>query len=155
MKRMSVILASGMAICASIFVARVQPQDVKSQNVKTGQAAFSGYETQKPGAFRKITAADLPAPFASESVRNYSTLVPRPANAWIASPGRPARQSTAPRNNGASASMDKRERSMKPRSISMSRTKGSITAKGNRRSGSAKPGRRRQVRKSPERDAAS
>lgn len=51
---------------------------------KVGQApvVFSGYEQQHPGVFHKITAADLPKPYATESVDNGPSVVPRPANAW-------------------------------------------------------------------------
>jgi glucose/arabinose dehydrogenase len=88
MKRMAVIVVTGMAIGAGLLASRAVPEDVKSQNVVTGQAAFSSYQTEKPGLFRKITVGDLPAPFASESVRNESMIVPRPANALpIAPPG--------------------------------------------------------------------
>ena len=50
--------------------------------VMTGKAAFSDYTTQKPGAFRKITLADLPAPFESESAMNPGKVIPRPPDAW-------------------------------------------------------------------------
>src|ERR1700678_3412049 len=36
-------------------------------SVTTGQAAFQDYSQVKTGAFRKITAADLPEPFATKS----------------------------------------------------------------------------------------
>ncbi len=42
--------------------------DIK--DVITGTAAFDSYKTEKPGLFRKITVADLPQPFATESAGN-------------------------------------------------------------------------------------
>src|SRR5262245_36208301 len=48
----------------------------------TGKAAFVDYSQQKPGIFRKITVADLPQPFATESAINMPSVVERPANAW-------------------------------------------------------------------------
>lgn len=52
----------------------------------TGTAAFSDYTQQKPGTFRKITLADLPPPFASESVDNQPDVVARPASSWPQAP---------------------------------------------------------------------
>jgi glucose/arabinose dehydrogenase len=48
----------------------------------TGQAAFTDYRHQHPGAVRKITVADLPRPYATEAVDNGAHLVSRPADAW-------------------------------------------------------------------------
>ena len=45
-------------------------------------APFSDFRTQSPGRVHHITVADLPAPFATESVDNGPNTVPRPANAW-------------------------------------------------------------------------
>ena len=63
---------------------RFDTSDVK--NVITGQAAFDDYMTEHPGDFRKITVADLPAPFATQSSGNPPTQVPRPANMWPKAP---------------------------------------------------------------------
>ncbi len=54
----------------------------KAPDVITGKAAFIDYTQQKPGVFRKITVADLPEPFATESVDNGPRVVPRPSGAW-------------------------------------------------------------------------
>jgi glucose/arabinose dehydrogenase len=43
-----------------------------------GRSVFSDYRTDKPGVVRKITVADLPAPFATKSVNNNPKLAPRP-----------------------------------------------------------------------------
>jgi glucose/arabinose dehydrogenase len=58
--------------------------DVK--NVATGQSAFTSYETESPGTFRKITVADLPAPYATKGVGNPPTVVEKPADAWPKAP---------------------------------------------------------------------
>ncbi len=63
---------------------KVDDSDVK--NVITGTAAFDDYRSEKPGTFRKITVADLPKPFATESSRNNPHVVPRPADAWPQAP---------------------------------------------------------------------
>jgi len=46
------------------------------------KAPFTGYRYEKPGAIRKNTLDDLPAPFATLSAGNGPQLVPRPENAW-------------------------------------------------------------------------
>jgi glucose/arabinose dehydrogenase len=72
---MAVLCGAGLGaglLCASL------PTGVK---IDTGQAAFTDYRRQLPGAVRKITVADLPQPYATEAVDNGPHLVPRPANA--------------------------------------------------------------------------
>jgi hypothetical protein len=82
MHRTLVIVLSGAAICAGIVAARAVPQSADSRTLLTGQAAFATAELEKPGIFRHITVADLPAPFATPSATNQSNIIPRPANAW-------------------------------------------------------------------------
>jgi glucose/arabinose dehydrogenase len=48
----------------------------------TGQSAFTDYSQQKPGTVRKVTLADLPAPYASKGVDNGADMVARPNGAW-------------------------------------------------------------------------
>jgi glucose/arabinose dehydrogenase len=48
----------------------------------TGEAAKGDWTTDAPGVRRKLTAADLPAPYATPSADNESTIVPRPDGAW-------------------------------------------------------------------------
>jgi glucose/arabinose dehydrogenase len=49
---------------------------------------FTDFRYEKPGVTRKITAADLPQPFATQSSNNGADLVARPENAWpVAPPG--------------------------------------------------------------------
>ncbi|HUB94970.1 MAG TPA: sorbosone dehydrogenase family protein [Stellaceae bacterium] len=52
----------------------------------TGTAAFGDYTKNSPGVERLIRPSDLPAPYASESARNASKLVPRPAGAELGLP---------------------------------------------------------------------
>jgi glucose/arabinose dehydrogenase len=47
---------------------------------------FTDYRGQKPGVAHKITPADLPAPFATESVDRGPNLIRRPPNAWPQAP---------------------------------------------------------------------
>lgn len=48
----------------------------------TGKDAFGDWTQDAPGVRRKITVADLPAPFATKAASNSARLVPRPAGAW-------------------------------------------------------------------------
>ena len=57
-------------------------QSADHSKMLTGPAAFTGYPGEAPGVFRKITATDLPEPFASNSVDNGADVIDRPANAW-------------------------------------------------------------------------
>jgi glucose/arabinose dehydrogenase len=58
----------------------------ESQPTITGKAAFTDYSQESPGVRRKITAADLPKPYATQSVDNGPKLVPKPADAWPKAP---------------------------------------------------------------------
>jgi glucose/arabinose dehydrogenase len=50
------------------------------------QAPFTDFRYEKPGTTRKITANDLPAPFATDSARNGAEVVARPENVWPVAP---------------------------------------------------------------------
>src|SRR5215831_14944426 len=63
-------------------IAQSMAGDAARHETMTGKAAFADYSQQKPGVFRKITLADLPEPFASQSVVNFPREIPRPADAW-------------------------------------------------------------------------
>jgi len=43
---------------------------------------FTDFRYEKPGTMRKITAADLPAPYATNSAGNGPRIVPRPKDSW-------------------------------------------------------------------------
>jgi glucose/arabinose dehydrogenase len=57
----------------------------KVSGLITGQGAFVDAKDLKPGTFRKITANDLPKPYATESGRN-TKLAQRPADALPQAP---------------------------------------------------------------------
>ncbi len=50
------------------------------------KAPFTDYRYEKPGTTRKITASDLPAPFATKSAENEPNMAPRPKDAWPQAP---------------------------------------------------------------------
>ena len=58
----------------------------QSTHTITGQDAFTDYSKQKPGTMRKITVADLPVPYATQSVDNGPGVVPRPEGAMPEAP---------------------------------------------------------------------
>jgi glucose/arabinose dehydrogenase len=76
---LAVVVVSLISLSACLLLA-VEPRT--PPQVLTGKAAFADFSQQKPGIFRKITVADLPQPFETESAVNMAKVVPRPANAW-------------------------------------------------------------------------
>lgn len=78
--------ASLLLICAEVTAALVSAGSLSCQQVVTGPAAYADWSQQKPGVMRKITSADLPAPFATESVDNGPQVIARPKDAWPIAP---------------------------------------------------------------------
>ncbi len=86
MKKKSLFLSlPGFAILAAIPVLNGSFGNITGP-VLTGKAAFTDYRKEAPGVVRKITVADLPQPYATQSVGNSPSVVPRPANAWPKAP---------------------------------------------------------------------
>jgi glucose/arabinose dehydrogenase len=54
------------------------PESANPAQVLTGSAALVSTTRPKPGTLRRITPADLPAPYATKSVSTVSRIVPRP-----------------------------------------------------------------------------
>ena len=76
------LLASLLVVSATgIVMGEANPP-----NVLTGHSAFVTSSGIKPGAFRKITTADLPKPFMTESATLRSRIVPKPAGALPQAP---------------------------------------------------------------------
>ena len=61
-------IAIGLLLCAVGLPAA--SSDGETKPLLTGQEAFTDYTKEKPGTARKITVADLPAPFATKSAGN-------------------------------------------------------------------------------------
>jgi len=55
-------------------------------NAPAPQPPFTDFRYEAPGTTRKITAQELPAPYASSSSNNAPKLVARPADAWPKAP---------------------------------------------------------------------
>ena len=84
MKKLHWIIVSGAFLLA--FGMMLEGDGGKINSLITGQNAFVDAKDLKPGTFRKISADDLPKPFATESARN-TTAAPRPAGAvWCTIP---------------------------------------------------------------------
>ena len=67
---------------AGYATTRMSPGEAAAPNAPPPQPPFTDFRFEKPGAFRKITLEDLPAPFATSSAGNAPRVVPRPDKAW-------------------------------------------------------------------------
>src|SRR4051812_33166106 len=76
------LVAGALLVQAGAQSAPPVGRKLNPQNLISGSAAFADYRGIKPGTLRKITPADLPRPFATDSANNSGMLVPRPADAW-------------------------------------------------------------------------
>jgi len=75
-----------LAIIAAVPLASCAQSDGKAERsskskVLTGQGAAGEWTTDAPGVRRRISVADMPKPYLTESVVNGPKLVPRPAGA--------------------------------------------------------------------------
>ena len=85
MSRQTALAACAIAVIAALALAAVTLIAAPTADppaVMTGNSAFANYSSEKPGLWRKITAADLPKPFATEAANNRAKVVPRPDKAW-------------------------------------------------------------------------
>jgi glucose/arabinose dehydrogenase len=62
------------------------PLTATAQTAQHPAGANGDWRADAPGVWHHITAADLPAPFASPSVRSRSSVVPRPGGAQLKVP---------------------------------------------------------------------
>jgi glucose/arabinose dehydrogenase len=77
-----------ISLCSILFATNLHSlaNSSDTKDVLTGEAAFTDYQKEKPGTFRKITVSDLPKPYATKGVGNPPTLAPRPHDAWPKAP---------------------------------------------------------------------
>ena len=73
--RHAALILAAAAAFGTAAVVRADP------GVLTGAAAFGDWTQDAPGTRRHITAADLPAPYATRSATNHGHIVPRPKGA--------------------------------------------------------------------------
>ena len=70
-------------LAVTLFAA---PAFAQTNDVLTGQAAFTDYTKEHPGTLRHVTVGDLPQPKPETSVDNGASMVPRPADAMPVAP---------------------------------------------------------------------
>ncbi len=70
-----------LSSCNGFTQAKLDPQKAPPP-----KAPFTDYRYEKPGTVRKITTADLPAPYATKSATNGPNVIDRPANAMPIAP---------------------------------------------------------------------
>jgi glucose/arabinose dehydrogenase len=80
--RRSLALAVLLAAAPATLLAQ-DPVDGGQPTVRTGQAAFGDWRADAPGVWRRITPADLPAPFASASASNTASIADPPSGAAL------------------------------------------------------------------------
>ena len=81
------LAAIGLAACAQQTTLTVNKGGSKdASKVLTGKEALGTWQNDAPGVRRKLTLADLPPPFATDSVDNGPKLVARPEGAMPKAP---------------------------------------------------------------------
>ena len=81
----SIALAATIALLA-LASSCSNPTAPRNANASPLSNAFTDYRSESPGKIHKITLQDLPEPFATSSVSNGATIVPRPKDAWPQAP---------------------------------------------------------------------
>ncbi len=81
-------VVTGATACASAPEKPAAPRAAKALAGKTltGKDALGDWTTDAPGVRRRITLADLPAPYTTPSIDNGPRMVPRPEGAWPKAP---------------------------------------------------------------------
>ena len=79
-------VAAGALLSALAATAAYRSDAAERGQLLTGAAAFTDWRADAPGVRRKITADDLPAPFATRSASNSARVVARPAEAALKVP---------------------------------------------------------------------
>lgn len=75
-------IASLAALACFVSLPLAAQSNSQSGKVLTGEQAFTNYTKEEPGVVRKLTLADLPAPYATKGVDNGAPMVKRPDDAW-------------------------------------------------------------------------
>jgi glucose/arabinose dehydrogenase len=86
LKIFSIVTLSAILVGVVILKTRVTTSEAESPASLNVSPPFANYQTQAPGVTRKITLADLPKPYATESVDNGADVVRRPSDAWPQAP---------------------------------------------------------------------
>ena len=86
LKIFSIVTLSAISVGVVILKTRVTTSEADSAASLNVSPPFANYKTEAPGVTRKITLADLPKPYATESVDNGADVVRRPSDAWPQAP---------------------------------------------------------------------
>jgi len=86
LKIFSIVTLSAISVGVVILKTRVTTSEAESAASLNVSPPFANYKTQAPGVTRKITLADLPKPYATESVDNGADVIRRPSDAWPQAP---------------------------------------------------------------------
>ncbi len=83
-----IVGAVGAALAVTVIgtVAACAAPSGPAPQVQSGKSALGDWTTDAPGVRRKITVADLPAPYATRAVYNGPHMVGRPQGAWPKAP---------------------------------------------------------------------
>src|SRR4051812_44193436 len=84
LKSTSILVLS--AVILAVVVMRSRTRVIEAESAAGDSAPFATYRSQAPGVSRKITVADLPKPYASESIDNGPDPIDRPSDAWPQAP---------------------------------------------------------------------
>jgi glucose/arabinose dehydrogenase len=75
-----------LMVLAAFVVIKSRIAKGEAEGPAVPDAPFANFRSEAPGVTRKITLADLPKPYASESVDNGADVVKRPSDAWPQAP---------------------------------------------------------------------
>jgi glucose/arabinose dehydrogenase len=84
LKSTSILVLS--AVILAFLIMKSRTPVLEAESAAGDSAPFATYRSQAPGVSRKITVADLPKPYVSESVDNGPDPIDRPADAWPQAP---------------------------------------------------------------------
>jgi glucose/arabinose dehydrogenase len=79
------LISLGLVLVLSVAL-RAGVAGAQGSVTANGDTVFTDFHGETPGKVHHITAADLPAPYATKSAAIFSRPVPRPADAWPQAP---------------------------------------------------------------------
>jgi glucose/arabinose dehydrogenase len=80
--RVAVVLCGVAGFAVGFRLVPLLSGGAPAPSAQPPQAPFTDYLHQQPGAMRKITVANLPEPYQTQSADNRAHIVPRPSDAW-------------------------------------------------------------------------
>jgi glucose/arabinose dehydrogenase len=80
--RIATVLFAAAGFAVGFRVLPLLSGDTPAVKGDQPQAPFTDYRHERPGAIHKVTLADLPEPYRTQSADNRPHIVPRPADAW-------------------------------------------------------------------------